>query len=65
MTLLPCSKKLSRALYLSEIEICCKFSVNFSDFLMGKGSASCQKACSSLASFMAVHHENVLCLDEV
>lgn len=49
MTLLPCNKKLSRALYLSEIETCCKFSVKFSDFLMGKSPASCQKACSSLA----------------
>ncbi len=38
MTLLPCNKKLSRALYLSEIEICCKFSVKFFRLCHGQGS---------------------------
>ena len=65
MTLPSCNKKLSRALYLSEIEICCKFSVKFLRLSHGQGSGIMPKGLSLTRLVMAVYHENVLCLDEV
>ncbi len=64
MTLPSCNKKLSRALYLSEREICCKFSVNFLRFSNGQRPGIMPKGVSLTRIVMAAI-KNVLCLDEV
>jgi hypothetical protein len=65
MTLPSRNKKRSRALYLSEIEICCKFSVNCFRLSHGQGAGIMPRGVWHTRIVMAVYHENILCLDEV